>query len=245
MVSGCLLAPHEATNIVTLERESPVTTDRRRTRKNSAARASHKEKVGVGDSTSTKQLPPPQSFSGDAARAVRTGAQSARFRRARARRNPAPRLPRCLFFWTCKDARREPSSGDWAGVTARLSVLSGQSCALGYRAERTARIRRLRVALRRASRRLHLIARRLEPKRARKGPPGPIIRKSSAPRRCGSQLSLHEMRRTLPETCYRFRAVFAARSSATTVTLFPLTFHLVARRPEFRACRGVTYIDRG
>ena len=133
-----------------------------------------------------KTSAPPQSFSGDAARAVRTGAQSARFRRARARRNPAPRLPRCLFFWTCKDARREPSSGDWASVTARLSVLSGQSCALGYRAERTARIRRLRVALRRARRRLHLIARRLEPKRARKGPPGPIIRKSSAPRRCGS-----------------------------------------------------------
>ena len=62
MVYGCLLAPHEATNIVTLERESPVTTDRRRTRKNSAARASHKEKVGVGDSTSTKQLPPPKVF---------------------------------------------------------------------------------------------------------------------------------------------------------------------------------------
>ena len=103
-----------------------------------------------------KTSAPPQSFSGDAARAVRTGAQSARFRRARARRNPAPRLPRCLFFWTCKDARREPSSGDWASVTARLSVLSGQSCALDYRAERTARIRRLRVALRRAGRRLHL-----------------------------------------------------------------------------------------
>ena len=190
MVYGCLLAPHEATNIVTLERETSVTTRRRRTRKNSAARASHKEKVGVGDSTSTKQVPPPTVFSGDAARAVRTGAQSARFRRARARRNPAPRLPRCLFFWTCKDARREPSSGDWAGVTARLSVLSGQSCALGYRAERTARIRRLRVALRRASRRLHLIARRLEPKRARKGPPGPIIRKSSAPRRCACEMGI-------------------------------------------------------
>ena len=62
MVYGCLLAPHEATNIVTLERESPVTTDRRRTRKNSAARASHKEKVGVGDSTSTKQVHPPKVF---------------------------------------------------------------------------------------------------------------------------------------------------------------------------------------
>ena len=62
MVYGCLLAPHEATNIVTLERESSVTTRRRRTRKNSAARASHKEKVGVGDSTSTKQVHPPKVF---------------------------------------------------------------------------------------------------------------------------------------------------------------------------------------
>ena len=138
MVSGCLLAPHEATNIVTLERESSVTTRRRRTRKNSAARASHKEKVGVGDSTSTKQVPPPKVFP-----AMRPAlfAQALRARGSAGRAHdetPLRDFRGVLFFRRMEQPRRPGLTGPPAAtpsspvlphrLDATPSMLSGAAC---------------------------------------------------------------------------------------------------------------------